>query len=450
MSIATLLPAVGALALTFSVPQTNHQFLGAAAFSLGAPADAAYKLWHGWTPALGLGMTALGLAFLVWRVLRSPVLAPMPVHFSPIFEPLFYSMLHALRSTANRVSRYLSGGSLGVQICVTLGTIGFLTLIALKVYRIPMPDLTLPREASPLLLLSPVIMIAAIAAAKATKPLAMLVSLGFVGLLIAFLFLWFSAPDLALTQLLAETLLLFLLAGVVFKFRNQTGKSVPGRSIIALIGGVLVSLLILKSMALEWDHPISDFHLTRSKPEAFGANVVNVILVDFRALDTLGEIVVLGIAALAATASLGAARLRAPLPNHPPSEWLSTASKVVLTLLLPLSLWIFWRGHNSPGGGFIGALVAASGIGLALLAGLSKPNAKTLRHASHWLCIAGLGVALLSAITPLLVGKSFFAGLWWHSGDLHLGTPLLFDLGVYLTVLGFCVTYLRYFLPNAR
>jgi hypothetical protein len=62
--------------------------------------------------------------------------------------------------------------------------------------------------------------------------------------------------------------------------------------------------------------------------------------------------------------------------------------------------------------------------------------------------IAGLSIAIISAAMPLVVGKSFFAGLWWHSGDLHLGTPLLFDLGVFVTVLGFALGFLRYFQPN--
>ncbi len=75
-------------------------------------------------------------------------------------------------------------------------------------------------------------------------------------------------------------------------------------------------------------------------------------------------------------------------------------------------------------------------------------TARWLRSRAHWCIVIGLGIALISAALPLVVGKPFFAGLWWHSGDFHLGTPLLFDLGVFVTVLGFALGFIRYFQPN--
>jgi len=450
MPVATILPALGALALMLALPQSNHRFLGAAASALGAPADAAYKLWHGWTPALGLGLLALALAFVLWRVLRSPALAPLPTPFAPLFDSLYATLIESLRRAGRWCGGLLGEGPLPTQLAVMLGAIGIPVLIALKVHDWPLPESG--RLGSPAgLLLAPVIAVAAIAAARARRPLPVLVALGFLGLLVAFLFLWFSAPDLALTQLLAETLLLFLLGGVLIRAYGHETRPIRGsvgRAIFAGLAGFAVTLLILKSMAQEWDHPISDYHLRHSKADAYGANVVNVILVDFRALDTLGEILVLAIAALGATAALGAARRLSPLPDDPPSPWLGLGGRVAAAVLLPLALWLFWRGHNEPGGGFIAALVIASAAGLQLLTGRLPRATPRLRRASRGLLLAGLSVALLAALAPLLVGRPFFAGLWWHSGDLHLGTPLLFDLGVLLTVLGFALAYLRHFQPN--
>ncbi|MCH7226003.1 hydrogen gas-evolving membrane-bound hydrogenase subunit E [Haloferula sp. A504] len=450
MTLAALIPALGTLGLVISLPATTHEFLGAAATALGAPADAAFKFWHGWTPAFGLGMGALLLSVAVWRVLIRPDLAPLPDSLQPIFEPAFNNTVQAIRTLGTGAGRWLEAGRPGVQMGIMIAAIGLLAFIGLDAAEWSFPESDASAGTSVWLLLAPVAALAAFLACTARTTLTLLVSLGFVGLIVALLFLWFSAPDLALTQLMAETLLLFLLAGVLKKtgVEATTSSFSLGRALVALAGGLLVTMLVLKAMALEWDHPISDFHLTHSKSAAYGANVVNVILVDFRAIDTLGEILVLAIAALGATAALGAARRRSILPFDSESPWLGTAARGLAAFCLPVSLWLFWRGHNAPGGGFISALVAATALGLLLLVRHPRLDARRLRHASLRLMVGGLGVALGSALLPLFSGKEFFTGLWWHSGDFHLGTPLLFDLGVYLTVLGFCLGFLRHFQPN--
>ena len=328
---------------------------------------------------------------------------------------------------------------------------GSLVFLSLQIQTWPKLKLAADQNLFAFLCLAPMIACAAITAARARETLRLLVSLGFVGLLVAFLFLWFSGTDLALTQLLAETLTLFLLAIALIK-SNSTVKERQAivkvnpklRLLIASASGVLVTALILKAVALDWDHPISDFHLRESKPSAYGANVVNVILVDFRALDTLGEIMVLVIAALGANAALGAARTRALLPGQT-SPWLQTGLSGIIVILVVTALWIFWRGHNHSGGGFIGALIIASAFGLAILFKEGSLTPPQLRKWARGLLTAGIIVACLSALLPLFVGETFFKGLWYHRGDFHLGTPLLFDLGVLLAVLGFTLNYLRHF-----
>ncbi len=450
MVVAALLPALGSVGLVISMAATEHQYLGAAAAALGAPAGAAFSFWHGWTPAFGLGVLALGVAVVVWRVLSRPGVEPLPAAFAPIFEPVFDHLMVGIRKVGSGVSRVLQSGSSGFQIGLMLSVIGVVAVGGLNAALWGMPESKSWVGTEVWLILAPVIALAAAVAARAERTLTLLVSLGFVGLIVALLFLWFSAPDLALTQLLAETLLLFLLAGVLRKAGEKgegSGFSI-GRGIFALCGGLLVTFLVLKAMALEWDGPISDFHLTHSKTAAYGANVVNVILVDFRALDTLGEILVLAIAGLGVTAALGAARKRSVLPHDSGSAWLRLAARMIALVAVPISLMLFWRGHNEPGGGFIAALVAASGVGLLLLVGDAWAGVRILRRWALRLSVAGLVVAAGAAVLPMLMGEAFFKGLWLHWGDTHLGTPLVFDLGVYLTVLGFCMAYLRHFQPN--
>lgn len=227
--------------------------------------------------------------------------------------------------------------------------------------------------------------------------------------------------------------------------KKEVSEPPTFRLIFSIFAGALVTILTLKSIALEWNRPVSEFFLEESKTQAFGANVVNVILVDFRALDTLGEIIVLAIAAMGADAALGAARRRAPLPEAMPSSLLSSGARLLAFFLLPTIIWIFWRGHNAPGGGFIGALLAAGGVGLGLLTSWRRLTPPAMRRSAHRLIISGLGIALMSSLLAVFVGEEFFKGLWFHYGDLHLGTPLLFDLGVFLSVLGFCMNYLRHF-----
>ncbi len=449
MSAATFIPALGALILTILIPTGNTNLLSQAAISLGASEGSYYSLWHGWNPALFLSLGALALSGVIFLALRRPRHAALPRFFPPLWEGLFNLTLRGLRRLADGVSVILEKGRLTSHLAILLTAIGLLAFLSLDLHEWPSLPLTWSGNSLIFLCLTPLLAVSAIIAARTRKTLPLLVSLGFVGLLIAFLFLWFSAPDLALTQLLAETLILFLLAVALIRDK-QTPRTSPEspcvfRFIFASLGGILVTALILKSMALEWDHPISDFHLSQSKPAAFGANVVNVILVDFRALDTLGEIIVLAIAAMGANSALGAARVRAHLPGTSNTSLLRTGVRLVILFLIPTALWIFWRGHNAPGGGFIAALLAASAVGLGLLCSRPDFTAPRLRKASHILLVAGLAIALGTALLPLAIGRPFFAGMWFHSGSLHLRTPLLFDLGVFLTVLGFSLNYLRHF-----
>jgi multicomponent Na+:H+ antiporter subunit A len=150
----------------------------------------------------------------------------------------------------------------------------------------------------------------ALAVALATTRLLAVIALGVVGLGVAMIFMLFGAPDLAITQFSVETLVVVIMALVLIRlpgFRISGPAGRPGRvaATIAAATGTLVALLLLAVLAEPFDPRLSDWFARTALPEAFGHNVVNVILVDFRALDTLGEIVVVATAALAGLAAIG-------------------------------------------------------------------------------------------------------------------------------------------------
>lgn len=124
---------------------------------------------------------------------------------------------------------------------------------------------------------------------------------------------------------------------------------------------------------------------------------------------------------------------------------LRIAARSLTPLLSIASLFLLLRGHNAPGGGFIGGLLAASAIALYAMAFGPAPARRWLRIVPRTLLASGLLVALSSGLPSMLVGRPFLSGVWWHPelplvGTLPLGTPLWFDLGVYLAVIGFVLT----------
>jgi multicomponent Na+:H+ antiporter subunit A len=184
--------------------------------------------------------------------------------------------------------------------------------------------------------------------------------------------------------------------------------------------------------------------LARALPEAFGRNVVNVILVDFRALDTLGEITVVAAAAVAVwslLATRGGGDAEANVTGWIP---LRVVARPVTLLLVATSVVVLLRGHNEPGGGFIGGLMAASGFLVYALAFGCPAASRLLRCSPIHLMGAGLLLAMASGLVALLRGQAYLTGQWW--GQLlelgKAGTVLLFDVGVYLVVLGAAVLML--------
>ena len=200
-----------------------------------------------------------------------------------------------------------------------------------------------------------------------------LVLTSIVGLIVSLAFMQFSAPDLALTQITVDvvtTILLLLALNLLPRTSEESAGGIRWvHAAVAVLAGTGIGGLAFAVMTRNFE-TISGYYLAHAKPGGGGANVVNVILVDFRGFDTFGEIIVLGIAAVAIFALLdmafrGAAARRLATVRHPEQArdahplLLVVATRVLLPLALTVAIYIFLRGHNAPGGGFIAGLVVA-------------------------------------------------------------------------------------------
>ncbi|MEM8884278.1 MAG: hydrogen gas-evolving membrane-bound hydrogenase subunit E [Planctomycetota bacterium] len=281
----------------------------------------------------------------------------------------------------------------------------------------------------------------AIATVRARRAVTAVAALGVAGFGIGMLFLLRGGPDLALTQIAVETMAVLLLLTVLQRrplteSAPQDGKRVLDNVIALAVGAVFTGLAWAAAPDGTLRAP-AEAIAKASEPEGFGRNVVNVILVDFRALDTMGEIFVLAIAALGVTALLRRVPrpAAASLPAAPPI--LRATAGAVVPLLGLLSLVLFARGHHEPGGGFVGGLVAASAAMLYAFAFGIKRARKRVSPAR--LIAAGLALALGAGAIGLLFGGTFLTGVWIDAkipAVGKLGTPLLFDTGVFLVVFG--------------
>ncbi|MBA2238583.1 MAG: DUF4040 domain-containing protein, partial [Lysobacter sp.] len=269
-----------------------------------------------------------------------------------------------------------------------------------------------------------------------------------VGLGVSLVFVFLSAPDLALTQLLVElvTIALMLLALNYLPPESIRSNKRVRRwrdGTIAVLAGLGVGGLSYAMMLSPRDTVASEL-LARSLPEAYGSNVVNVILVDFRGFDTLGEIVVFGIAGLVVHAMLRRARIAAHevMPGEPDRLPMPVnLSHLLFPLVLAVSVYLFLRGHNQPGGGFIAGLVLAIPLLLQYVL-LGSQHVESRMGFNYIACIGiGLTAALLTGIVPMLLGLPFLSS--GHAeprlpliGEVPLTSALFFDLGVYLVVFG--------------
>jgi len=447
--------AIGIVGLLFGVvPGLLFNTVSSAVDTVaGEPVEIKLALWYGVNTALYLSIAtiALGVAvFLGWRPIRYGILRGRRLaRFGP--GRAYDRGLDALFRLAAWQTRFFEGGSVRSYLGATFGVlvlaVGGTLLMRSGVSVLPdgwIRDIeALPYEAGLILIVAA----AALVAARLQSMLLSITSIGVVGLGLALLFVLLGAPDLAMTQFLVEVLIVVIALAVMQAVPLQ-GRSEPAArrrrdAVLATGAGATVSLLLLAVLRLPFDTTVPQFFLDESVPGGFGRNVVNVILVDFRALDTLGEIAVLAIAALGAfvVLKLGRSASVPAAPSAAPSVVLQAGARLLLALLLITSLFMLWRGHNEPGGGFIGGLFAASAVVLYLMAFRQARTERLLRVPPRSALGVGLAVAVASGLVGVvLAGAPFMTGQWVSVGGLKLGTPLLFDIGVFLVVVGFTLT----------
>ncbi|MCO8081355.1 monovalent cation/H+ antiporter subunit A [Acinetobacter lwoffii] len=279
---------------------------------------------------------------------------------------------------------------------------------------------------------------------------------GAVGLVVTMVFIGFSAPDLALTQITVDVVTTVLLLMSLSLLPQLTPyESSPTRrwrdAIIALGGGLGIAAIAWLIMTRD-HNSISWFFLQQSIPLGGGTNVVNVILVDFRGFDTFGEITVLGIAAIGVLSLMDGMRAHGTTMTqgltyrfNPSPLMLRITASWILPVALVVSLYIFMRGHNLPGGGFIAGLVTSLALIIQYIAvGQDKTEqllgAKSGRLYEIWIGV-GLTIAGLTGIAAWFWSRPFLTSAHIYVsppiiGEMHLASAALFDVGVYVTVVG--------------
>ena len=307
-----------------------------------------------------------------------------------------------------------------------------------------------------------VVCVGTVAVIRARSRLGAVVAAGIVGFTVGVFFLSLGAVDVALTQLLVEILtvvvLVFVLARLPRDFRPTSVLRRRSAGLVAVLAGVAATAATLAFTGRRPLSPAGEYYLTTTQEETGADNVVNSILVDFRAFDTMGELVVLATAALSILALVRARPHARPSDVSTPVRaddvpasrgqavrddlaepgsnalFIAVLARVGIPVMLFGSAFLLLRGHNAPGGGFIGALVGASAFALAYLAAPSdaqgRPRLPYLRVAG-----GGIVVAVLTGFIGFLEG-SFLRPIDGDVLGVHVTTALIFDVGVYLGVLG--------------
>jgi multicomponent Na+:H+ antiporter subunit A len=280
------------------------------------------------------------------------------------------------------------------------------------------------------------------------------VFLGATGYAMAGVFVLSGAPDLAMTQAVVETLstvvFVLVMRRLPARFEPQSSlRRRVGRLAIAAGVGVTVFVFALVAAGHRLPTPVSDEMVARAVPDGHGRNVVNVILVDFRGFDTLGEITVLAVASIGAVAlarvgrRTAEARGVAPAPNAGVRRlaFVDVTVRVIFHAVLMTSLWLLFAGHNQPGGGFVGGLLAGSAIALRYVAGGIDEVRGRSRFRPWTVLGTGLLLAAATAAAPLVAGGDVLdIGLASLDlpliGAVNVSSALAFDAGVYLAVVG--------------
>lgn len=468
--------------------QIVGSILAAAALPVvgGVLPEYSLAIWHGWNAPMIMSLVAMSGGVVLYLMLRKQLkrgrfkYPPVISYFNGKrgFERSLVVMMRGVR----RIEKRISTKRLQPQLFL-------LVLVAVIGGLIPMLNSGLSwgdRPKIPGSVVFVTLWVLAIACALGAAwqakyhRLAALTMVSVCGLMTCITFVWFSAPDLALTQLVVEvvTTVLILLGLRWLPRRIEEVSPLPNtlrRARVRRVRDFLLSTVVGGGMALlsyamltrQTPNDISSFYLSRALPEGGGSNVVNVMLVDFRGFDTLGEITVLGAVALTVYALLRRFRPSKESMELPPQQrqlapdvatdlvnprqasdtalGFMMVPAVLVRLLLPIALvvsfYLFMRGHNQPGGGFVAGLVMSVAFILQyMVAGTQWVEAQMSLRPMRWMGF-GLFSATLTGLGALCFGYPFLTTHTLHLsvpvlGDIHIASALFFDVGVYAMVVG--------------
>lgn len=447
MSSAVTVTAVAGVIFGLGVTGLNGLVRPAAADAAAAPLTDVYELalWHGLNPPLLLSTVALAagvaVAILYGRRDGARESRSTGVSGTAIVQHIQDGTI-ALGRRVGDLTRFDSpSANLTVPIVlICLGGLGLPWLWG----GFPEFSSWSPLDALLLALAAAGILVVVAARARLTA----IIAVGVVGFAVVLWFFLLGASDVALTQLLVEILTVVVMILVLRRMPRRFGRERTSRKRLAAVAAIAAGAVATVTALVFTGHrelsPVGEYFLREAEELTGGTNVVNTILVDFRALDTLGELVVLAIGAVALAALLDARRpVERPVP--PPTYavladtrsnavFLMTLARMLVPVMVIASAYALLRGHNAPGGGFIAALIGAAAI---VLAYLSAPTDEVPRVERPYLAIAGSGIVVATGTGLLgLLDASFLRPLHLDILGLHLTTALVFDLGVYLAVLG--------------
>jgi multicomponent K+:H+ antiporter subunit A len=447
---------------------------------LGDVPEYELAVWHGFTPALLMSLVALtgGVSFYGLLYARKQTLIETPFLSRFDSKRMFDIANVAATRAAGRAARWLFARRLQPQLVLIVVSACVAVALPLSTGR----WLEHALEIAPLDPAFAALWIVggacAIGAAWQAKfhRLAALIMVGGAGLVVCLTFAWLSAPDLALTQIAVEvvTMVLFLL-GLRWlprrlelddsRRRSTLARARRARdAALAAVAGIGMGTLAFAVVTLPPAGLLAPFFFANALDPAGGHNVVNLILVDFRGFDTLGEITV--VASVAITV-YGLLRRFRPAPESiavphaqraeaesgalagAPSDPLPTnqlrVAAVLVRLLFPMaalvSIYFLLRGHDAPGGGFVGGLVMATAIIVQyMISGTIWVEARLRIHPQIWIAL-GLLAAAAAGFGAWLTSQSFLTSLAADLhvpliGDVHVSSVLVFDLGVYMLVVG--------------
>lgn len=438
------------LGLIFGLlPALLNTLVGRAAGSTIGEATAAHlAIWHGVN--LPLALSALIIASGVVLVLqRERVDQALSRFHSPVSG---LAAVESIRSAVFGIGKWIgvAAGSASLRRHLAIPIVCMIAIAGVGIIGLDgLPDRIDNHTNAMDWVLVGLIAAGVLGAMTTRNRISVVVVLGVTGYAVALWFFSLGASDVAMTQLLVETLTLCVLILVVrrlpLKFPADSRRSKVFSAVIAVGAGLATFLGVWSLTGRRELSDAANWYLNNAAPESGGENIVNTILVDFRALDTLGELTVLGVAGLSVAALLQA---RAPSPmvkvpsggkNPLDDPWANAVffraiARVMLPIVVLISIVLLFRGHYEPGGGFIGALVGGAGFALLYLAA-DNNEPRSLRLPYLVLIGGGILVGAATGFTGYLEA-SYLKPVHFEVIGVHMTTSMIFDVGVYLAVVG--------------